>query len=79
MCMEIERNLGEQPIAKILVELGLAAHDLVVASEVQMTHKMVSRACKGRRLTRNTQEIVLNALNRASNKSFELKDLFTYE
>ncbi len=75
----IERNLGEQPIAKILEERGLAAHDLVVASEVQMTHKMVARAVKGRRLTRNTQEIVLNALNRATGESFTLADLFNYQ
>ncbi len=74
-----ERNLGEQPIAKILQERSLSAHDLVVASEVQMTHKMVARACKGRRLTRNTQEIVLNALQKATGETFALSDLFNYK
>ena len=78
MSDELERNLGTQPIAEILERHGLSAHDLVVASAVPMTHKMVARAVKGRRLTRNTQTIVLNALNRAAGASYVLGDLFTY-
>jgi hypothetical protein len=74
----VERNLGEQPVARILAEKGLKPHDLVAASGVQMTHKMVARACKGRRLTPNTQTIVLNALQAATGKSFTLKELFNY-
>jgi hypothetical protein len=75
---DIERNLGEQPISKILKDSGLKPHDIVSASPVQMTHKMVSRACKGRRLTPNTQHIVLEALNKASGKSYAASDLFNY-
>ena len=75
---ELERNLGPQPIAEILERHGLSAHDLVMASEVPMTHKMVARAVKGRRLTYNTQTIVRNALNRAANSSYALADLFNY-
>jgi hypothetical protein len=45
---------------------------------VEMTHKMVSRACKGRRLTLNTQSKVLAALNRATGKNYSLRDLFNY-
>jgi hypothetical protein len=75
---EIERNLGEQPVARILTELGLKPHDLVAASGEQLTHKMVSRACKGRRLTPNVQNKILNALNRATDNDFSLEDLFTY-
>ena len=74
----IERDLGEQPIAKIIAEAGLRPHALVAASSVQMTHKMVSRACKGRRLTPNTQTIVLNALQAATGKTYALSDLFNY-
>ena len=48
---KIERNLGPQPISGLLAELNLKPHDLVAASTQQLTHKMVSRACKGRRLT----------------------------
>jgi hypothetical protein len=78
MNSEIERNLGEQPIARIMREHNLNAHDLVTASTVEMTHKMVVRACRGRRLTLNTQSIVLMALNRATGKSYSLRDLFNY-
>ncbi len=78
MSAEIERNLGEQPIARIMREHNLKPHDLVTASPVEMTHKMVSRACKGRRLTSNTQSKVLQALNRASGKNYSLTDLFNY-
>ena len=75
---EIERNLGEQPMARIMQEHNLKPHDLVAISSVEMTHKMVSRACKGRRLTLNTQSKVLAALNRASGKNYSLRDLFNY-
>ena len=78
MTPEIERNLGEQPIARLMQEHGLKPHDLVTASPVEMTHKMVARACRGRRLTPNTQTKVLAALNRATGKSYSLRDLFNY-
>ena len=74
----IERDLGLQPIAAILAERNLKPHDLVAASTEQLTHKMVSRACKGRRLTINAQLKVLNALNTATGKNFSLRDLFNY-
>jgi len=75
---ETERKLGEQPIAQIMREHNLKPHDLVAISSVDMTHKMVSRACKGRRLTLNTQSKVLAALNRATGKDYSLRDLFNY-
>lgn len=78
MTDDIERNLGEQPIAGILSGLGLKAHDLVISSPVPMTHKMVARACKGRRLTPNVQLKILEALMRATGRTYTLKDLFTY-
>ena len=73
-----ERNLGQQPIAWLMQEHGLKAHDLVTASTEQITHKMVARACKGRKLTLNTQSKVLCALNRATGKNYSLSDLFNY-
>ncbi len=78
MNSEMERNLGEQPVARLMREHHLKPHDLVAASSVEMTHKMVSRACKGRRLTLNTQSRVLAALNRATGKDYSLRDLFNY-
>ena len=78
MNSNIERNLGEQPIARIMREHNLKPHDLVAASATPLTHKMVSRACKGRRLTLNTQSKLLAALNRATGQTYALGDLFNY-
>lgn len=75
---KIERDLGEQPIAKILAEHGLKSHDLVINSTQQITHKMVVRAAKGRRLNLKIQYRLLNALNKAAGKQYVLKDLFNY-
>ena len=75
---EEERNLGVQPIGQVLEELGLKTHDLVAASTEQLTHKMVSRAVKGRRLTKNAREKVIRALNAAAGRSFDEDRLFTY-
>ena len=75
---EIERDLGEQPISKIMLAHSLKPHDLVEASTEQITHRMVARAVKGRRLSHNVQSKVLNALNKAANKSYAKKDLFSY-
>ena len=75
---DIERNLGAQPIARLLAELGLKPTDLVSASTEQITHKMVARACKGRRLTPNVQAKVLRALNAASGRQYRAEELFNY-
>ena len=75
---DIERNLGEQPIAHIMAEQNLRAHDLVRSSSEQITHKMVARACKGRRLTPNVKSKIRNALNRAAGKVYPISELFTY-
>lgn len=74
----IERNLGPQPITDIMARHNLKPHDLVAASAQQLTHKMVARACKGRRLTDNAKSKVLNALNLAAGKNYTLNELFNY-
>ena len=78
MNSEIDRNLGKQPIASILEEYKIKRKDLVECSTEQITYKMVSRACKGRRLTDNVKHKMLNALMIATNSRFALEDLFTY-
>ena len=78
MSRTVERNLGEQPLARIMLEHGLKAHDLVAISDEQMTHKMVSRACKGRRLTPNVQSKIRNALVKATGRPYSMAELFTY-
>ena len=73
-----ERNLGVQPLAQIMTEHELKPHDLVAASTEQITHKMVTRACKGRRLTAHVQAKIRNALNAATGQHYALNDLFHY-
>ena len=75
---ELERDLGEQPLNCLMAELGLKSHDLVAASTEQITHKMVQRGCKGRRLTKNIQGKLLRALNTATGNTYVVADLFTY-
>lgn len=74
----IERDLGEQPIARIMAVDGLSPHDIVAASTRQITHKMISRAAKGRRLTPHVRLKILGALNKAAGKNYSLSDLFSY-
>ncbi len=76
--MSEERNLGVQPIAMLLEQLELKHNDLVQASDEQLTHKMVARAVKGRRLTQNTKGKIIRALNKASSREFQMSELFNY-
>ena len=73
-----ELNLGEQPLARLMADLSLKNGDLVAASGEFITHKMVVRACKGRRLTPHVQDKILRALNQAAGRQFARSDLFTY-
>ena len=75
---ENDRNLGVQPLDGIMSELDLGAHDLVAGSTEQITHKMVTRARKGRKLNRRVQFKIVNALNNIAEKEYSLKDLFNY-
>ena len=78
MTLASELNLGEQPIAQIMADLALKNGDLVAASGEFITRKMVTRACKGRRLTPNVKGKILRALNQAAGKDYALADLFNY-
>ncbi|MFA6129963.1 MAG: hypothetical protein WC731_03145 [Candidatus Omnitrophota bacterium] len=71
-------DLGPQPIAKLMAEHNFKPTDLVNNSTEQLTYKMINRAVKGRRLTPKIQRRVLNALNKAASKQYQLKDLFNY-
>ena len=76
--IDIERNFGKQPIVQIMLDYDLKAKDLVDISTEHLTYKMVSRACKGRRLTPNVKSKVHNALNKATGKKYPMGKLFTY-
>ena len=75
---EVAKNYGEQPLAKIMAEYGFKSHDLVSNSTDQLTHKMVSRAVKGRRLNLKIQYRLLKALEKAAGKPYRLNELFNY-
>lgn len=73
------RNLGEQPLTALLATRNLDHHDVVSAAPPgALTHKMVSRAARGRWLTMRSRLKVLNAVNRACKSDFRLSDLFSY-
>ena len=76
--MEPERDMGAQPIATIMADRGLTPRDLVARSTEQVTFKMVTRACKGRRLTPHVQAKILNALNACTGMKHTLEELFNY-
>lgn len=72
------RDLGEQPLARLMAERGLRSHDLVAGSTEQLTHKMVARAARGRRLTPNTMGKVVRAFSAAVGEPFAAHQLFDY-
>ena len=79
MPAEHERELGEQPIAQLMTELGLDSAALVSASTEQLTFKMVAKAQRGRYLTMNVRLKVLRAIQKAAaNPALRLEDLFHY-
>lgn len=75
-----EMELGIQPLEKIMTDLKLSNHDLVAASTEQLSHKVVQKGRKGRRLTLNAQHKILNALNKLKPEAkLTLQKLFNYE
>ncbi len=71
-------NLGPQPLAALLAKHDLRPQDLVATRPTHLTHKLIARASKGRRLTPHSQKLVLTALNAVTHKSFQHADLFNY-
>jgi hypothetical protein len=75
----MDREPHAQPLDRIMNELGLANNDLVKASTEQLTHKMVQKGRKGKKLTPNIQSKIQRALNQVhTEKSFSLNELFDY-
>ena len=56
-----ERDLGLQPLDKMMNEWGIDNHQLVEVSTEQLTHKQVQKARKGRRLTLKMMQKVTRA------------------
>lgn len=69
---------GIQPLDAIMNASKLSNHDLVAASEDQISHKMVKKGREGRRLSRNVQLKILKTLNAAQKQEFTFKEVFNY-
>lgn len=72
-------DLGTQPLDALMAKHGLSNHGLVAASDEQLSHKVVQKARKGRRLTSRAKTKILNALHNAlPEQKFAHRDLFNY-
>lgn len=64
-------------------EMEVGNHALVEISTEHLTHKMVQKARKGRKITRNIQNKVLNAVNAVRKgrgvELMKMTDLFNYK
>jgi len=57
-------NAGVQPLDALMESRGLKNHDLVAAvTDLNLTHKEIAKARKGRQHTAHTQRRILAALN----------------
>jgi hypothetical protein len=74
-----ESDLGIQPLDALMIKHGLTNHALVAVSTEQLSHKVVQKARKGRRLTPKAKTKILNALHLALPElKFAHRDLFNY-
>jgi len=72
-------DYGTQPLDEVMTRLGLSNAELVKASTQMLTFKMVQKGRKGRRLTLNVQQKILNAIRAAKPEmKFSMTDLFNY-
>lgn len=77
--IEVETmEAGPQPLDTLLTRLALNNHALVEHSSEHLTHKVVQKARKGRRLTRNAQQKILRALNTATGTTHTMEAIFNY-
>lgn len=84
-----ERDFGPQPLIAVMEKWNLESHDLVDASEEQLTYKQVQRAKSGRKLTLKMMMKVARTLNLAIWSKLDVakrelfveylhKDIFSY-
>ena len=73
-----DMDAGSQPLDSLMNELGLTNHNLVAASAENLTHKQVSKARQGRKVTSGMQKKVLAAWNAVQEETYILEQLFTY-
>lgn len=65
------------PLDRLMTQLNLTNHDLVATSTGQLTHKMVAKGRKGKKLTPNAQHKIWSALKALKPEvAVTLKELF---
>ena len=78
--MKEVKEAGAQPLDTLMTGLGVKNADLVSASTEQLTHKVIQKGRRGRRLTLNAKSKILRALNTLNpEKQYTLKELFNYD
>ncbi|MDD3276004.1 MAG: hypothetical protein PHP93_03025 [Kiritimatiellales bacterium] len=75
---EEKLELGVQPLDAIMEERGLKNHDLVAASKDGLTHKQVQKGRHGRRLTKNIQDKIVDAISYSTGTTYKIDQLFNY-
>ena len=73
-----DMDAGSQPLDSLIKERGLTNHDLVAASAENLTHKQVTKARHGRKVTSRIQKKILVAWNAVQEETYILEQLFTY-
>ncbi len=68
---DLPMELGVQPIDALMEEYTLKNNDLVSASTEQLSHKIVNKARKGRKITKRLQRKVMDAFNAACHARFD--------
>lgn len=78
-----ELDNGVQPLDAALTELGVTNHEMVEKCGEGLTHKAMTRARKGRRLTARMKLRITQTLNallkkRGVEREYRKRDLFNY-
>ena len=73
-----QREYGPQPLAKLLEDLGVSHHQLVAASDEQLTYKMVAKGCRGRFISTRIKLKIVHSLAKLTGTTYPLSTLFNY-
>ena len=77
---DMDMEAGPQPLDALMNALGISNHDLVSTAALNtLTHKVVAKGRRGRKLTLRAQDKIVAALNaKAAGKTYRREDCFSY-
>lgn len=75
-----DMDAGTQPLDALMMQLGISNHDVVAAADPNtLTHKVVAKGRRGRRLTLRAQDRIVAALNAtAEGRAYRRDECFNY-